>query len=93
MRGFMVKKLSLSGLLACVTLLLGACGYNPQNAFISPVQQCQSLQRQMLFVGSFNPATSSPEQSQAQRQQIQQQFQKLHCYSVLEKARASQPSK
>ncbi|OGT30657.1 MAG: hypothetical protein A3E87_06765 [Gammaproteobacteria bacterium RIFCSPHIGHO2_12_FULL_35_23] len=88
----MVKKLSLLGLLVS-TILLSACGYNPQTTFLSPTKQCQSLQRQMLFVGSYNPANSSPEQNIAQRQQIQQQFQNLHCYQVLEKARSEQPGK
>lgn len=77
----------------CAGVLLSACAFNPQNSVPSTQQQCRILQRKMLFKNDFNAARNDQWGNQVQQQQLQQQFEDLHCYDVLDNARKSQPKK
>lgn len=88
----MVKSFIRIGGILLSTGLLAACVFNPQHK-LSAADQCRSLQHEMLFTGSFNPAKTTDTSVINNRTSLQQQFQNLHCYDVLEKARKSQPGK
>ena len=71
---------------------LTACTYNPQTSHLSRTDECTTLQRQMLFSGSYQP-NNSQLNTQMDRQQIQKQFRDLNCYSVLSDAQQDQTQK
>ena len=87
-----MKQFAALGFILLTSTLLSACAFSPRSN-VSREQQCIHLQHQMVFAGSFNPATSSVEKTNADRYALNQSFQRLHCYDVLENARKGQPSK
>ncbi len=88
----MVKLFIRLGGILLSTALLAACVFNPQHK-LSAADQCRSIQHEMLFTGTFNPAKTTDVGVINKHQNLQKQFQDMHCYNVLEKSRKSQPEK
>ncbi|PIQ42595.1 MAG: hypothetical protein COV52_00270 [Gammaproteobacteria bacterium CG11_big_fil_rev_8_21_14_0_20_46_22] len=89
----MQRKLHLIAIMTGSSLLLSACGFNPQNSAPTKIQQCNTLQRQMLFGNEDANGNPSGFQRQASRTQIQQQYNKMHCYQTLQEAKATRDQK
>jgi|GEM_PF-1516880 hypothetical protein len=81
------------GSVAVVAGLTACAGYNPQSARVPNQTQCLTLQRQMLFNNNFYSGSDNQFKNQAAQQQLQKQFQDLHCYRVLNKVKSGSPRK
>lgn len=88
----MMRKLI--GLALWVAVLeLTACGaFNPQTSEMTQKNQCIALQREILFNGDMTSSNTTQWQSTNNRLALQQQFDQMHCSSILSGQPAPAPS-
>lgn len=88
----MQRKLKLILTIVGGSLLLSACGYNPNTSTPTPIQQCNSLQRQILFNDENVNGNPSHFQNQSRRQQLRRSYNELNCFTKLKQARHPRPA-
>lgn len=70
--------------LVAATTLLGACStLHHLDSPATPYQQCNGLKQKMMFINTNMNGAYSQFQVQQQRQQLQNQFDRLNCQTVL----------